>query len=350
MTAQHGSQHSAAFRAAATAPGPNGRLFLDWRADALMPAVPAGPTAIMYDGITASAVPQGAYVAGYFNGTFANLAAMRAGHPGATVVSITPDGARGAQFIDVEPGDATAAAIPAFLAAGGTGFYTSASQLAAAIAACARAGIARSSYSAWSAHWTGQHVCGPASCGYPQADGTQFASNASYDTSLVMTATFLGAPVTWPLREGSSGALVAALQADLNRWAPATGLAPPLAADGRYGPLTAAAVMLAQRHLGQQPDGVTSQALWNLLQGPVEAGGWAGMSATPYLTASFSWPPQPGASGYQLEAGPAAGGATVAHPVTGTHAAGVVLGPPGGYRWRVVPAGGAASPWHGVAG
>jgi hypothetical protein len=346
------AQHSRDFLADVTQPGPNGITFHAMpvtSADGLDATATA--TALMYDGITASAVPQGTYVAGYYNGAFANLPAMRAGHPGATVVSVTPDGARGAQFIDVEPGDTVIAAIPAFLKAGGTGFYTSASQLAAAIAACAAAGIARSSYSAWSAHWTGQHICAPASCGYPQADGTQFASNASYDTSLIAAATFLRATaVTWPLREGSSGGPVAALQADLDRWGPAIGLKAPLAADGRYGPLTAAAVEQAQEYLRLPVTGTVSQALYAELQGPVPAPGWAGMSATPYLHASFSWPRQGTAAGYELGVRGAAGTVTT-HQVAGTHAPDVLLGPPGAYSWRVVvPAGGAASPWKDVAG
>lgn len=185
--------HTPEFLADVTQPGPNGITFhaMPWP-DAVEPQ--AVTTALMYDGITASAVPQGPYIAYYFNGTFANGTAMRADHPHAVAfVSITPNGDKGAWYLDVEPGDATNDMIAAFLKAGGHGFYTSAGNVQAAIDACDAAGLKRGSYAVWSAHWTGQHICAPATCGFPQADGTQFASNASFDTSLIMPATFLPA-------------------------------------------------------------------------------------------------------------------------------------------------------------
>lgn len=181
-------RHSPMVRADVMKPGPNGLVF-----HAAPMAVPG--TSLMYDSVTASDCPQGPYEAGYFNGPYANLGAMRAAHPTSVIVSVTPDGAHGAQFIDVESGCAVNGDIPGFLRAGGRGFYTSASNLSAAIGTCESAGIPRSSYAVWSAHWTGEHICGPARCGYPAADGTQFASNSAYDTSVILPGFLAPVPV-----------------------------------------------------------------------------------------------------------------------------------------------------------
>lgn len=176
-------------------PGPNGRRFdgadTPWRGAATMPAgiIP------MYDGVSVLALPAGfqAY-AGYYNGTYANVTAMRARFPDAFIVPVTPDGQRGAMYIDVEPGDAIPSDVPGFIRSGGVGFYCSASTVQACISACDAAGIHRSAYRVWSAHWVGQHICGPTSCGYPQADGTQYLSTAGWDESAVVSPSFFELP------------------------------------------------------------------------------------------------------------------------------------------------------------
>jgi hypothetical protein len=67
-------------------------------------------TRTMYDGVTPSRLPPSAsMVAGYADGHYANLAAMRARYPHATVVSIAVSWRTRAQVLDVETGDATPA-------------------------------------------------------------------------------------------------------------------------------------------------------------------------------------------------------------------------------------------------
>lgn len=291
--------HSPEWLADVTQVGPNGVRFDDLHAViATLAALPVGQVS-MYDSINVAALPAGALAyAGYYNGTFANLTALRKRFPNAEIVSVTPNGAKGAMYIDVEPGDANNAAIPAFLKAGGLGFYTSAGNVAAAIATCTAAGIPRSSYRVWSAHWTGRHICGPATCGFPQADGTQYVSTTGWDESVVIAPSFFGGTVTppspFPISAGATGAEVVTLQQMLNKWAVSIKLATALKVDGVFGQLTQSAVILAQKHFGNgAPAGVVDSALWKDLQGapPVVLAfpAPASTSATPWLLMNFSW-------------------------------------------------------------
>jgi peptidoglycan hydrolase-like protein with peptidoglycan-binding domain len=132
--------------------------------------------------------------------------------------------------------------------------YTSAGDMQAVINAMSAAGITRSQYYLWSAHWIGQHICSPASCGFPSADGTQYASNNSYDSDVFYAYVFPGAPVpvnpSLPLSLGdvdatATGGPVWTTQRGLNKWRAEIGLAALLATDGSFGPATEAAVRLA---------------------------------------------------------------------------------------------------------
>lgn len=86
--------------------------------------------------------------------------------------------------------------------------YASASNVQALIAAMNRAGIPRSSYLIWSAHigWThqaadGAHICGPGTCGYPQADGTQHAftvNGRTCDQSILSDRFYTAPPAPRP--------------------------------------------------------------------------------------------------------------------------------------------------------
>jgi LysM repeat protein len=67
-------------------------------------------TRTMYDGVTPSRIPASAtMVAGYVDGKFANIPALRARFPHATVVEIAVSHTTRAQVLDVETGDATPA-------------------------------------------------------------------------------------------------------------------------------------------------------------------------------------------------------------------------------------------------
>ncbi len=87
--------------------------------------------------------------------------------------------------VDDEPGDATNAELVGWYnlmkSKGATRiyFYTSAGNAQALIDTLAAGGISRSDYKLWSAHYTySLHICGPNTCGYPQADATQWTDKA----------------------------------------------------------------------------------------------------------------------------------------------------------------------------
>lgn len=67
-------------------------------------------TRYMYDSVNPSAIPSNAtMVAGYADGLYANVPAMKARFPHATIVSIAVRWTTRAQVLDVETGDATPA-------------------------------------------------------------------------------------------------------------------------------------------------------------------------------------------------------------------------------------------------
>jgi peptidoglycan hydrolase-like protein with peptidoglycan-binding domain len=241
-----------------------GRIKGNWRSSAALTphATGAVTTLAGQDSIYPASCTKGLPVyAGYYNGTFADLNAFRADFPSAVILSITPNGVKGARCIDCEPGDATVAEAAQFVkdnlpeaGAGGRNdggkpmVYTSAGDAQAVINAVSGAGIARADWILWSAHWIGKHICSHAGCGYPDADGTQYASAAGFDSDLFYSYCF-GTVSPWPLALGSTGSLVSILQSNVNKWVVALGGkfgASPLAVDGNFGVLTEAAVALAQ--------------------------------------------------------------------------------------------------------
>lgn len=127
-------------------------------------------------------VPGGAEaVAGYVNGRYAWTQAEWDRFPKAHKVTISINASTRARMLDVEQLDATPDEAPGWYLhhADHTGglpiIYCAAGTSAAVLDAMARAGIARSKFLLLSAHvGRGEHVCGPHTCGYPQADGTQW--------------------------------------------------------------------------------------------------------------------------------------------------------------------------------
>jgi hypothetical protein len=221
--------------------------------------------------------------AGYNSGRWNNWSALIAwvsrNAPGAKLVSITPSVTKGSAVLDVEPGDAVPADAPAFVRIGFTGevakpvIYTSAGDLQAVINALSDAGIARSRYYLWSAHWIGLHICGPNTCGYPQVDATQYASSATRDLDVFSSYMFSGKPTPPPpppppafptLKLGDTGAVVRTLQTKLNAWGNSWERtnATLRVIDGDFGPLTEAAVKSFQgaKHLAM--DGVVGPLTW----------------------------------------------------------------------------------------
>lgn len=144
----------------------------------------------MLDSVTVANLPSGADAyAGYVDGAFQNYQALKARFGGhAHLLSIAVFASDNAECLDIETGDATPAQAPAWVRRQhGRGIrrpvlYASASVMGTVSTTLHGAGLARSSYRLWSAHYNGHaHICGPATCAYPgvpPCDGTQWRDNA----------------------------------------------------------------------------------------------------------------------------------------------------------------------------
>lgn len=149
-----------------------------------------------YDAVNADAVPQAAdAVAGYVDGRFRSLPALRRRNPGALWLSICVGVASQAMVLDVEAGDATPdAAVEWIKEMHGRGvqrpcIYCSLATVPALEAVLRAHQLARNSIRLWTAHWTGKaHICSNA-CGVTMLEGpgaTQFLNDEhhGYDVSL----------------------------------------------------------------------------------------------------------------------------------------------------------------------
>ena len=140
----------------------------------------------MYDSIDVAHLPPGADAyAGYVNGAWQTFPALRRLFAQLHLLSIAVSTSADADCLDIENGDATNAAAPAWVkrqmrrGEPRPCLYTSAGNVAALIATVEGAGIARSQFRLWSAHYgEGKHICGPGACGFPAADGTQWTDTA----------------------------------------------------------------------------------------------------------------------------------------------------------------------------
>jgi hypothetical protein len=266
------------------------------------------PGIIMYDSDDDSQFPRGAQAyAAYVDGNLAsqpNYDWVKAEFPNAFHLSITVFPDRDADCLDVENGAASPADVPGWYERqrkrGITRpcLYASASLMQAAIIPVVRSGrIARPLVRLWSAHYAGQHICGPASCGALSigADGTQWTSRAwgrNLDESLLAEGFFSdpspspAAPEPGPvpawqeammntlpvLRNGSQDrpgevqfvhrvqALVACIGA-VNGFGPVTGLTQ----DGDFGPATEAGVKRIQEFYRITQDGIVGPVTWQHL-------------------------------------------------------------------------------------
>ena len=144
----------------------------------------------MLDSIHPANMPNGADAyAGYVDGhgpTFQAVKARFGAHAHVLSIAVFPSG--NAEALDIESGDATPAQAPAWTRRQhGRGvarpvLYASASVMGSVQSELHRAGLARSSYRLWSAHYNGHaHICGPDTCAYPgvpACDGTQWRDSA----------------------------------------------------------------------------------------------------------------------------------------------------------------------------
>lgn len=164
----------------------------------------------MFDSVTPAEIPAKAEaVAGYVGGHWPTFASLAKSHPHAHRLSIAVTASEEADCLDVEKGDASPGQAPTWLRSKATKhatpkpvLYTSVSLADALIRTCHEAGIPRSSYLLWTAHYTGRpHLCGPACSGagvsfHGHADATQYDDKAlgrNLDASLVRAGFFRGA-------------------------------------------------------------------------------------------------------------------------------------------------------------
>lgn len=224
---------------------------------------------------------------GYAYGPFDNWAQLVARFGGRKLVSISPvvESSVFVNCLDIEPGNASPSQGPGFirLKNHGTGvvkpiIYCSAGDISAVNGAMAAAGISRSEYFIWSAHWIGLHICGPGTCGYPQADACQYASNNSFDSDVWNAGIFGATPKPPPpsqhptIQSGAADPIagvnaVHALQGRLNVWKAAVNGYPELYVDGNFGVLTEDALKKFQGFKKLTTDGVCGPATWAAVDG-----------------------------------------------------------------------------------
>jgi hypothetical protein len=132
-------------------------------------------------------LPSGADAyAGYVDGIWVTVPALKARFPHTPILSLTVFPGVVADGADCEAGDLTVPQLAGWLRwrldAGQyrpVG-YAGAANMQAVLNAIAGQGIMRSSVRLWSAHYgAGKHICGPSTCGYPQADATQWTDRSS---------------------------------------------------------------------------------------------------------------------------------------------------------------------------
>jgi len=241
-------------------------------------------TILMFDDVDVSLLPAGydAY-AGYVDGIYDTAARVKARFPNANILTIAVFATDVAECLDIESRDATNAQAPAWfrlaLAHGVTRpcLYTSAGNADALVDTMNKAGIARSAYRLWTAHYTNvAHLCGPSTCHECQAsaDATQFTSTAhgeSLDESICAGGFFtLLTPTpnnTLPVvlmgdvdPAGEVNGPVHYLQERLNVWGY------KVVEDGDFGANTKAAVIAFQAKHGLTQDAIVGPATWTALK------------------------------------------------------------------------------------
>jgi hypothetical protein len=141
---------------------------------------------VMFDDTTVSLIPRFARaVAGYVNGIYVTVPALRLRFKGRRIVTIAVNSLGRAHYLDIERGNATIADAPGWWERnkehGARGFYIAESEAADLVAHLEAHGIHRDEYVLWTAHYDGtRHICGPRSCGCAvTADGCQWTNRAN---------------------------------------------------------------------------------------------------------------------------------------------------------------------------
>lgn len=141
---------------------------------------------VMYDSVIVENIPHDAKaVAGYVDANYVTFPQILRDFPNAHKVSISIL-SNPALCLDMEPGAAGVQDYPAWFheqKARGVKrpiAYIAASRAQYFVEVMAHHGIHRGQYRLWTAHWDGEHICGPKTCGYltiTEADGTQWTSH-----------------------------------------------------------------------------------------------------------------------------------------------------------------------------
>ena len=249
----------------------------------------------MFDSVDVNQIPGDAQaVAGYVNGRFQTVPALRQRFPRAHILTIAVNASADADALDIETGDATPAQAAAwFLRQKARGvnrpcLYASASVMdTQVIPALDAAGIGPREIRLWSAHYTHTpHVCGPSSCRElgRTADGTQFTDRAlgrNLDQSLLLPDFFGDISTGWTARmiadlptlqlgaKDTAGHVffvsrlqaLAVLYGELNEIAAAA----CLARTGTFDGPTKAAVQAIQAHKKIAVDGIAGRQTWSVL-------------------------------------------------------------------------------------
>lgn len=183
-------------------PGPNDRVFKIRKRH--MQAEFLASNIMEDDTDTTQFTPGCVAYAGYSYGRWANMTKVRAYAASQGARSFAYTGfishLAGADALDIEPTLAVASDAPIAYRAGIRKFYMSASQTATVKSHLVGAGIDLATCKFISAHYSGPHICGPKTCGYPQADATQFTDRYMgriLDATL-LGPDFWGAPVPTP--------------------------------------------------------------------------------------------------------------------------------------------------------
>jgi hypothetical protein len=121
----------------------------------------------MYDAVDVAQIPRGALaVAGYVDGHWATFPSLERDFPHAHRLSIAVSAMADADCLDIENGDASPAEAPGWVRRQLARrlrlpvVYSSVSGMAAVIAELGHAGIPRTEYRLWTAHYTGTpHRC-----------------------------------------------------------------------------------------------------------------------------------------------------------------------------------------------
>lgn len=159
---------------------------------------------VMYDAIDVALIPANAkYAAGYVNGLWPTYSQLQKKFPKATLLSIAVNATANAQCLDVETGDATIADVYSWLnrqlelKVFRPVIYIQASSVDRLMLTMNANGFKRSQYRLWSAHYAGQHICAPDTCGQVDiaVDGTQWTDSAlgkNLDQSALLPNFFSG--------------------------------------------------------------------------------------------------------------------------------------------------------------